>query len=285
MISDFFEQHYRPLCLLGCRPNTLAEYRSCIRRWQKLTKQDSLDSCTTENLARLAEVMLAQKLSPATVNKVTRHLLPILRHAVDSGLIAKLPHWKKLREPTRCPRAFTQEEFLRLLTAAKVESGTIGGIPACFWWESLLRSNWFSGARIGALLAVPICDVLLNQGGFYVRAEAQKQNADQFFRVDLQTVDSWRRIWSPDRLLMWETDCCRHTLYRRFHRIIKRAGCDGPTRKRFHRIRCSTASYLKRNGGNPTEQLGHSTPTVTRAYYDPRITGESSILQFMPSIG
>jgi integrase len=213
-----------------------------------------------------------------------RHLMTVFRFSHEQGELAKLPAWRKLREPTRCPLAFTQEEFVRLLSAAKVEAGKVAGVPACFWWDSLLRSIWFSGFRIGAVLSVPTRDVLISRGGFYARAERQKHNQDQFFKVDAATVESWQRIFRADRELFWDVDVCRHTIYRRFAKLIKLAGVDGPTRKRFHRIRCSTASYLKRNGGNPTEQLGHSSPSVTRPYYDPRIVGESSILQFMPAL-
>ena len=50
----------------------------------------------------------------------------------------------------------------------------------------------------------------------------------------------------------------------------------------FHRIRKSTASYLRLNGGDATARLGHSTAAVTARYFDPRILGECRQARFMP---
>jgi integrase len=239
---------------------------------------------TADTLAAAAAVLLTAR-APATVNKIVRHVRAVLRQACEDLLVAEVPPWRKLREPTHCPLAFTSDEFSRLLRAAAGEPGTIAGLPAGPWWTSLLRSIWFSGARIGAMLGVTRADVLPERSGFYCRAERQKRHADQFFPVDEAAAATWRRIYNPPREYFWPTDFVRITLYRRFGQMLCRAGLDAPTRKRFHRIRCSCASYLKRNGGNPTEQLGHSSPAVTRAYYDPRITGESTIFRFLPTLG
>ena len=277
-LRDYFDRIYRPQRLLGSRPATLAEYRSALTHWDRFAPDANLSTIDEAVLARFAEGLLPGR-SPATVNKiVARKVLSILRHG---GIT---PRWRKLRENRRQPVAFTADEFSRLLIATKSERGILGGLPAECWWESLLRSIWFSGARIGAMLAVRYADVLPEHSGFRVRAETQKQRADQWFAVDAETVTTWRRIARPQRELFWQRDCTMQTVHRHFRRLIAAAGLEVKGAKRFHRIRCSTASYIKRNGGNPTEQLGHSGPAVTRAYYDPRITGESSILRFMPPL-
>jgi integrase len=52
----------------------------------------------------------------------------------------------------------------------------------------------------------------------------------------------------------------------------------------FHRIRKSTASYIRLNGGNATLQLGHSSMAITERYYDPRIVGVQDATKYMPKI-
>ena len=83
---------------------------------------------------------------------------------------------------------------------------------------------------------------------------------------------------------MWPWPWRYDVLFRRFRAIVKRAGLYTPGRRGnlFHRIRRSTASYVKLNGGDATGQLGHSGPSVTKRYYDPRIVGQAHAVRFMP---
>jgi integrase len=120
-----------------------------------------------------------------------------------------------------------------------------------------------------------------------LRAERQKQHADQFLDVGADAIEAAQAILDPPRPRFWpwmySLKCC----WERFGRICKAAGV--PLAKgggsKFHRIRKSTASYLKLNGGDPTGRLGHSSPKVTEAYFDPRICGESRQARFMPRLG
>ena len=53
----------------------------------------------------------------------------------------------------------------------------------------------------------------------------------------------------------------------------------------FHSVRKSTASYLKKAGKSAKTQLGHSTEEMAEAhYYDERITGVESALDYLPPI-
>lgn len=281
-LPDFWESHYRPLRLLGTRTATIEQHKIAMRHWSAFAGPAPLDLIDRAALARFAAHLL-QFDRPATVNKTLRHLLAVLRLAEEESVIAACPRWQRLKEPRRVPLAFTVAEFSAVLSEAVHQPGTIAGLPAGTWWGSLLRAAWYSGARIGALLAVTRADVLVDVPGFYVRAEAQKQHADQFFQVDESTAASFRSLWEPARPLFWPWPFLRGCLLKRFRRIIEAAGV--PAEKGtglFHRIRRSTASYIKKAGGDATAQLGHSTPTVTARYFDPRIVGTLNAAALMP---
>ena len=53
----------------------------------------------------------------------------------------------------------------------------------------------------------------------------------------------------------------------------------------FHSIRKSTASYLKRAGVSAKKQLGHASEEMAENhYYDERITGVQSALDYLPPL-
>jgi integrase len=53
----------------------------------------------------------------------------------------------------------------------------------------------------------------------------------------------------------------------------------------FHSIRKATASYLKLAGKSAKKQLGHSSEEMAEThYYDERITGVESALDFLPPL-
>jgi integrase len=53
----------------------------------------------------------------------------------------------------------------------------------------------------------------------------------------------------------------------------------------FHSIRKSTASYLKKAGKSAKKQLGHSSEEMAEEhYYDERITGTESALDYLPPL-
>lgn len=263
-----------------------AQYEIAVRHWESHFGDRSLDSISSRDLAGFTASLLTAGDREATANKTRRHLLTLLRYAVDAGVIAKVPTWRPLREPKRAPVAFTAAEFQQGLRVARDWPGWVCGVPAGVWWESLLLSIWYSGARIGAVLAVRWPDVLEDRCGFYVRAEHQKQRADQFFVVGSDCMAALVRARQPDRDLVWPWPHRRESLYYWFRRIFSHAGVGlgSKTGCLFHRIRKSTASYIRANGGDATSQLGHSCAAVTAGYFDPRIVGAHDSTIHMPTL-
>lgn len=265
---------------LDLADGTKEQYRIAARHWENFFGCYPVDRTTADLLVRFAEWLLSGRMTPQTVNKTMRHTLPVVRH---SGADVK---WRPLRELRRAPRAFLATEFSSILDAASREYGTVVDVPAGKWWRSLLLSIWYSGARIGAIMAVTPKDMLIDQGGFYLRAEHQKQHADQFFRVGADAIEAISEIYDENRDIVWPWPFRRELLYRRFRVICGSAGVElgKGTGSLFHRIRKSTASYMKLNGGDATSHLGHSCSSVTQRYFDPRIVSSHDSRSFMPSL-
>jgi integrase len=263
---------------------TAAEYRAAAAAWDGFFLERDLGSISPEDLARFTSHLLETR-SIATANKIRRHCRALLGWAVQLNQIELVPQWKNLREPRRAPRAFLREEFEQILRRVGDLEGEICGVPASRWWRSLLLAIWYSGGRISAVLAVRWSDVLIGKG-FYLRAAHQKHLADQFFIVGRDALDALRLARLPERELVWPWRGKRYQLFREFRRICEQAGVaidpgPGPL---FHRLRRSTASYIRAAGGDATAQLGHSTSSVTSRYYDPRIVGSHDSVAAMPRL-
>lgn len=261
------------------RPGSVAQYENAVAHWERFFGDAPVEQTDCASLARFAAHLSVGR-SPQTVNKILRHCLSLLR---TGGLH---PVWRRLREPWHAPVAFLSEEFVQVLQAARSEPGTVTEILAGDWWESFLLSLWYTGSRVGAMLAVTSRDVLLDRGGLFVRAECQKQHADQFFSLGQDAIEAIRRIYSAERPAMWPWPFRRETVYRRFRVICERAGVEvgSGTGTLFHRIRKSTASYMRLNGGDATSHLGHSAAHVTARYMDPRIVGQHDARSFLPRL-
>jgi len=283
-LRDFYANRFRPLRLLGSRPHTFEAYATALNHWERWHEATPLESIDAVTLASFAEKCLAFQ-GASTVNKTVRHLMAILRFAHREKRLAELPEWKKLAEPRRAPLAFTQEEFARILAVASQLEGTMLGVPASAWWEALLLTLWYTGARITALLAVTSSDYDRQAGGIYLRSERQKNRADQFLDLGDDALEAIDRIFCSQniKLFRWKYSSDRPAR-KVFKRICQVAGVPlrTDTGSAFHRIRKSTASYLKIGGGNATARLGHSAASVTERYYDPRIVTEARQAQFLP---
>lgn len=277
---EFFETAYLPLRLVGRAASTVEQYRLALARWEEFAGGaaaiEAVDDVLLAEFAawRLsAQAGAAKTIRATTVNKDLRHLMAILRLAVERGALASMPKISKLPEEIEEPRAFLLDEIQRILAAAAATSGTIAGLPAGDYWVSKLLAIYDSGGRIGAIMAVAPPEVDLSAGTIHLRPGSQKQKRGQTLALHPQTVEACRRIWSSDRARMWPWPHCRGLLDAKFREILAAAEVEtwNTTGSLFHRLRKSTASYLQAAGGDPVFQLGHSSASVTRRYLDPRI--------------
>ena len=107
-IEAFYRGTFRPE-RIGLRPGTVRQYDQAVDAWTRWGRGRPLIAILDSDLSRFA-VSLLDGREAATVNKVLRHLMAVLREARRRRLLKRLPRWRKLKEPTRAPLAFTVQE-------------------------------------------------------------------------------------------------------------------------------------------------------------------------------
>ena len=138
-LEVYFRETYKPERLVGCSPKTLVQYSVALGHWIRFAGAVSIEAIDKRMVADFSDWLLPTR-SPATVNKIVRHVMPILRFAAESDDIEKAPRVKRLRERKAVPLALTVEEFGKVLKAAQTESLSRGGTPGPIWWRALLLS-------------------------------------------------------------------------------------------------------------------------------------------------
>ena len=125
------------------------------------------------------------------------------------------------------------------------------------------------------MLAVRRVDVDLQRRWVFIRAESQKQRADQVLRISEATADYLAAIWQPERELVWPLDCSRATFYRHADAIFGAAGLPHDAKSKFHCLRKTSLSYTAAAYGRAAacDKAGHSSMAMTDRYLDPTIVG------------
>lgn len=211
-----------------------------------------------------------------TANSKRCAILCLWRAAAEDGLCEPPGRVPKVPEPQHLPEAWTVDEIERLLAAARLEPGTIGGVEACRWNPALLLSLYDTGARLGAMLGVQMSDVLFDQRALILRAAHQKQNCDQYCRLSDQTVAAIAATVSPAatgmRVLVFPWPWRRAALYRRMSGICRRAnvrygrGAGGL----YGKLRKTSGTLIESAGGDGARHLGNTREVFEKFYYDAR---------------
>jgi integrase len=234
---------------------------------------------TTPHRGRLA--------APATVRKDMAHLVSLWNAAARKRLVEAFPDLPRniVRVPHHAPSGYTVDEVSRMVREARRRSGTIGPVPAAWFWSSLLMSAWYSGERIGSHLEVR-WDQVDNQRRFITFLSEHRKGLGRTITraITPQLAEILERGRRADSDLVWPWLEHRSigSIWQRIRYICKSAGVKP---KGFHGIRKSAGSYVKKGGGDATEFLTHRDQKTTRDHYlDPRITGVESALDYLPPL-
>jgi len=228
--------------------------------------------------------------SAATLNKDLRNLKALCNFAYRRDLLPKQIFIEMDPEPVQAPQAWFPEELGRLFQSAAKEPGLLPGtsIAAADFWQALFATVYSTGARIGAVMQIPRALVDLDRGLVTLRYQTQKQRRDQVLGIHPETIAAIRKIWEPDRELLfcWPFDKkspSRPCMRKHYRRILERAGLPSDARRQFHCLRRTTATYLVAASdiGIAKSQLGHSAESVTRRYVDARQVNPRSTEKFI----
>lgn len=256
---------------------TAEQYRYAIRSLEKFVKRPPTTTDLSEPVilrflaARLAEV------SPRTVRRERGDIFTLWRFAWKRRLCSEDPRDADI--PPIVPRieppiALTVEQVEAVLDSCRFERSVIRGteIPKAAWWRSLVLVLYWSGARIGAVVAARRADLDDATGWLHLRAESAKTGIGQWVQLPADVVDS---IPGGDLLFPWPYG--RRQLFAALKRIVVRAGLPPSREYRFHAFR-RTAATLATDAASldvASRALGHTTRQMTLRYIDPRVTSQS----------
>lgn len=283
-IAQFFEEIYLPVRLRGRSPRTVTLYRRSIAAYGEWLGRDAtLDDLEDEQVCRYL-LALESHLGPYTIAKERSQLCAIWNCAARRRYVERFPDVPTAPLPRRIPVAWTESELQQLLAACRLERGSYYGVPAGQWWASLHLVIWDTGERIGALQ--PARWEWLREDWLVIPAEARKgRRADAAYRLDPETVAALNEIRLPVRLLIWPWPYAPSYLWHVYGLILSTAHLPNDRKRKFHCVRKSVASHLKRLGHDPQLVLGHADPRTTAAYLDPRIVEPQQPCQVLPRIG
>jgi len=219
--------------------------------------------------------------SAGTVRKDRTQLLALALYAFRKRLIEEFPIVRQVRGEKRLPRGFTAEEVGRMIVAARKRQRTISGLPAGWWWSTLIYTAWCTGARIGELMAlrwhcVQGTEVVFLAGTRkgHTRDIARRITPDLAAELELH-----RR--SPGDLV-WPWPGKPASIYASMAILCEKAGVP---QRRFHALRKASASYVAAAGGDAVSHLDHSDANITRDHYlDDRVVGKTEGVNFLPRL-
>jgi integrase len=271
LLSDFFDNVYRPLRLLNRSKRTDQLFRYSIRLFgETLGRPATLDDLTDIAVSRHLQRLLEQNRKPAGVNKERRQLVALWNLAAKKRLVDQFPVLPTVHEPQQLPKAWTVEEMWRLRMACNMQPGVYHGVPARLWWVALHCVLFATGERIAAVMQLRWRDI----SGDVVVFPAESRKGSKRASVATLTpaaLAALDEIRLPKRELVFPWPFGGNYIYVVYRQILLRAELECDSRSKFHRMRRSHATHLKAAGGDPTASLGHSSPVTTARYIDPRM--------------
>lgn len=257
----------------------LADFKDAVGRPPRLE-----DLCD-DNVAAMMNMLIQRGRSVVTANDKRKRIHALWTWLAKRGQVQQWPTTPQLPEPRKIPTAWTLDELERLIVACRFQPGWIAGVKAGHWWYALHLVLWDTGERIGAIMQLAWPAVDLARGWITVPAEIRKgKAADAAHRIAPSTVDALRAIENPVRDLVFPWDRGETYLWGRYAAILKQAGLPADRRHKFHAMRRSVASHVKRLGGDAQQALGHESAATTALYLDPRITGQQQPADLLPRL-
>lgn len=230
-------------------------------------------------------------ISPASLAKDSAHLrslwtwLAKKRWKKPDGELLEFPDYARPRVPRPRPSAYTVEELQQLLDASRHRIGYISGVPAAWYWTTKLMAMFQTGERIGAVLAIRWGEVDLDRHCLTFLAATRKGHHETITRAispELCAMMAPQQRAADSLVWPWLEARKPLSVYHSLRVLCRTAGVPYHP---FHSIRKSTASYLKKAGKSAKTQLGHSSEEMAENhYYDERITGTESALDYLPPL-
>lgn len=316
-VSTFFRERYRPDHPDLRSPRSFEDYETQIGhfgRWwaSEQPGEPTVADLSRESISSAMAWLSSQSRSPYTVNKLRRVLVAIQRHAAE---VLDLPPAKRVKPykcPCRKPSAWTEEQMGQMLWVAGQLLAAIGAVPLSAFMRALILTQYNTGSRISALMAVRWESIDLICGVLVLQAETTKDREEQRISLKPETVaalaalrvgkaggpfDHWpydrsadgkRRPWKSltnllkkiiyVALIDTEADVNQVTV-KQVAKVI------GP-RECSHKIRRTFATEIAARQGIKVAQelLGHASEVTTAAYVDVSRLPRHSARDILPTL-
>lgn len=295
-LRDLLIDRIAPLKDLSAR--TVQMYESTLDRLRDHLGHeptvDDLDDLTIAKFLRWRSVTPQCSrgvISPASLAKDSAHIRTLWnwcsrkRMKKSDGELLEFPDFKRPVVPKPRPVAYTHDELQRLVSACRHRKGYIAEVPAPWYWTTKIMAMFQTGERVGAVLAIRWREVDLERRTLTFLAATRKGHRETITRaISEQLCDLMAMQQRPADCLVWPwlQDRKIGSAYASLRVLCRTAGVPYHP---FHSIRKSTASYLKAAGISAKKQLGHASEEMAENhYYDERITGVESALDYLPPL-
>ncbi len=258
----------------GLRENTIAFHRAAIGSWSRFEARDvTLDDLKPIVLNRFLDWTRDNR-KPDTFRTTRGALLTLWRHAFDSGRTASPPIGiRKMRMRRTSPTAWTPvevEAILRVMNQPDAWTREVlpSGIRRGIWWDSLIRTAYDTGMRLGDLLAMSPSQISI-QGELGIVRYVASKTGDEFFRIlRPRTLYAVRTTILQNRIgqaIVWPLWASRDAFYRQFRSIVRLSGVRAGT---FRWIRRTAVTWADIQTPGLGQQLaGHKSERVTATSY------------------
>jgi len=200
------------------------------------------------------------------------------------GKMVEFPALARMRAVERIPRAYTHADIEKIVRRARYRQGSVGGLPAPWWWMTICMTAWTTAERLGALLALRWGEVDLDKRMVTFLGQNRKGHTRDIQRaITPQLAEMLRAERRGDNDLVWPWDRRIGSIWTSLHNLCKQAGVQY---RGFHGFRKASASYYEAAGGSATQLLDHDRPgTTKKSYLDPDIVnGGPSAAELLPPL-
>jgi len=266
--------------LRGLKGKTVALYGMLVDRLElflgrEATVKDLDDLVIARYLRWRAETpgWKGRRPSPASVCKDKVMIQAFWTYAARKRLAAEFPELPKIKVPKRLPtgRAYTADDVAALVRRCRHRIGYIDGLPASWWWATLIYTIYCTGERYEATTSLRWGDVDLAGRQVIFRGESRKgatRDIQRQITPELASMLAQHR--REDHELVWPWDRRSRSQWASLKCLCKSAGVKY---RGFHGLRRTAASYAALAGGRAaaTQLLDHSDPKLQQVYVDPAI--------------
>ncbi|WP_428308461.1 tyrosine-type recombinase/integrase [Lacipirellula sp.] len=273
MQKEYFPSHPR----IGSKATEDQYLKMAMRYSQFLGRHCTLDDLNDLEVGRWMRFLRAEGLKAVSINGYVAKLRAFWNWCAKKRMVELFPTIGDYPEPQSLPDAYTEEEVRQLIAASRLMKGTIHGVRAAVWWETLHRVALDTGERTSALLDLMWRDFDEANATLEAPADIRKGGRKpMLYYLKPKTVALFAELRKAGQKRIFPWPWTKGAYYNHNKKLIKLAGIEYvPRNCGLQKLRRTFASHIEANGGNATAALAHTARRVTeRSYLDPRIVKE-----------